>query len=42
MRVTMALLAETVIVALAERVLSLTEVAMSETVDGVGMLAGAL
>jgi len=42
MRVTLALLAATVIVALAERVLSLIEVAVRETVGGVGMLAGAL
>jgi len=42
MRVTLALLAATVIVALAERVLSLIEVAVRETVGGVGALAGAL
>jgi hypothetical protein len=41
-RVTLALLATTVIVAVADRVLSLTEVATSETVGGVRMLAGAL
>jgi hypothetical protein len=41
-RVTLTLLAATVIVALAERVLSLTEIAVRETVGGVGMLAGAL
>jgi hypothetical protein len=41
-RVTLMLLAATVIVALAERVLSLTEVAVSETFGGVGTLAGAL
>jgi hypothetical protein len=41
-RVTPTLLAATVIVALAERVLSLTEVAVSETFGGVGMLVGAL